>query len=165
MTHEHDERHIIRLKKVEPSSEMVSTPMPAPAEPTPTPPVKKTRNVNLRYAIVFIGIAVLLTGGKYAYDRFYVGSAAHTETLAEVVPETPQARDESVVAKVGALMLLPGDEVPTIAVVSDLKPLKEQVFFKNAQLDDVVLIYTSAAKAILYRPSENKVIEVAAITQ
>lgn len=69
-----------------------------------------------------------------------------------------------VVADVGKLIVLPQNETPTIATVSDLAPLKSQPFFTNAALGDQVLIYTNARKVILWRPTENKIIEVAPLT-
>ncbi len=65
------------------------------------------------------------------------------------------------IAEIGKLITLPEGETPTIATVSDLEKLSDQAFFANALLGDKVLIYTKARKAILYRPSEKKLIEVA----
>lgn len=65
-------------------------------------------------------------------------------------------------SQVGKLIALPSGE-PAIATVSDEAKLKKQSFFKNAKNGDKVLMYTEARKAILYRPSENKIIEVASI--
>ena len=62
---------------------------------------------------------------------------------------------------VGKFVLLPEGEIPTIATVSDPAALKDQSFFNNAQKGDKVLIYSEAKKAILYRQSINKIIEIA----
>jgi hypothetical protein len=72
------------------------------------------------------------------------------------------SRDEisAITKKIGKYMDLPSDETPTMATVSDREKLKDQPFFTKAQNGDKVLIYTQAQKAILYRPAENKVIEV-----
>lgn len=76
---------------------------------------------------------------------------------------TAQVREENkqLVDKVGKLLVLPSDEEPTIATVSDLTKLKNQAFFAKAQFGDKVLIYNRAKKAILYRPSNNQIIELA----
>lgn len=65
------------------------------------------------------------------------------------------------IARVGSLMVLPNDEQPTVAAVTDLEKLKGQPFFAQAEVGDKVLIYPQAGKAILYRPSENKIVELA----
>ncbi len=67
------------------------------------------------------------------------------------------------IAAVGKLIILPVDEQPTMATVTDPETLKNQPFFSQAQKDDKVLIYTNAKKAILYRPGANKIVEVAPI--
>jgi hypothetical protein len=60
-------------------------------------------------------------------------------------------------------MVLPADETPTIATVSDPEKLKDQPFFANAKKGDKVLIFSNSAKAILYSPTEDKIVEVAPI--
>jgi len=74
-----------------------------------------------------------------------------------------QAEVDITISKVGKLITLPTDEKPTVATVTDASKVKSQPFFQNAQNGDIVLIYTKAQKAILYRPSENKIVEVGAV--
>lgn len=62
---------------------------------------------------------------------------------------------------IGKFMDLPTDETPTLAIVTDKEKLKDQDFFKKSENGDKILIYANAKKAILYRPSTQKVIEVA----
>lgn len=64
--------------------------------------------------------------------------------------------------KVGQLIDLPKEQ-PTIATVSDVSKLKGQAFFAKAENGDKVLIFPNARRAVLYRPSTNKVIEYAPI--
>jgi hypothetical protein len=65
--------------------------------------------------------------------------------------------------EVGKLIQLPTDEVPTVATVIDAAKVKSQAFFANAQNGDKLLLYSKTGKAILYRPSTKKIIEVAPI--
>jgi len=78
-------------------------------------------------------------------------------------PSLLQAEIDALVVEVGKLIELPADEKPTVATVTDLEKVKDQPFFRNAKNGDKVLIYTNARKAILYRSSEKRIIEVGAV--
>lgn len=64
------------------------------------------------------------------------------------------------VSMVGKLVILPSNERPTIATVTNPEKLRDQPFFSNARSGDRVLIYELSKKAILYREAENKIIEI-----
>jgi hypothetical protein len=74
------------------------------------------------------------------------------------VPQN-EAEAREIIRKVGELTILP-DETPTVATVADKKSLQKQAFFERAENGDKVLIFETAKKAILYRPSTNKIIEI-----
>jgi len=77
--------------------------------------------------------------------------------------DTSQVELDNLLKEVGKLMTLPTDEKPTIATVSDAEKVKSQSFFKLAQNGDKVLIFANSKKAILYRPSEKKIVEVGTV--
>lgn len=77
-------------------------------------------------------------------------------------PTILQKEQEDFIAKVGESIELP-EEDPTIATVSDVEKLNDQPFFKNARIGDKILIYTNARKVILYRPEEDRVVEVGTV--
>ncbi|MEP7162360.1 MAG: LytR C-terminal domain-containing protein [Candidatus Moraniibacteriota bacterium] len=66
-------------------------------------------------------------------------------------------------ATLGVFMELPEGETPTLATVTDKAKLADQPFFKKAENGDKVLIYTNHGRAILYRPSIKKIIDVTAV--
>lgn len=76
------------------------------------------------------------------------------------------SKDElpDVIDKVNKLIQLPIGEEPTLATVSDMNKLRDQVFFTNAENGDKVLIYNKARKAYLYRPSQNRLIDVTTVS-
>ncbi len=80
------------------------------------------------------------------------------------VPVTKTAEDELAQVKnsIGKLMELP-DETPTLATINDKSKLEKSSFFDRAENGDKVLLYTNAKKAILYRPSTGKIIDVTTI--
>lgn len=78
--------------------------------------------------------------------------------------KTTEKETNLLISQVGKLMFLPNDETPTIATVTDITKLKDQPFFKNAKNNDKVLIYTKAKIAVIYRPFENKIVNVGPVT-
>lgn len=81
------------------------------------------------------------------------------------VKNNPARELTQLTKEINKLMLLPDSAVPTLATVTEKEKLQAQEFFKKAENGDKVLIYVSEGKAILYRPSIKKIIEVAPVTQ
>lgn len=125
--------------------------------------VKRPKSSNKKVIVVaiLILVALMAAGGYIAYNKIQ-DQNAKIERLSD-----PQeaAKDEAARVKdlVGKLVDLPKDETPTIATVNDASKLKGQAFFAQAQNGDKVLIFTKAKKAYLYRPSTNKLVEVAPV--
>jgi hypothetical protein len=71
-----------------------------------------------------------------------------------------QKETKELTDRIGKFMELPTGEQPTLATVTDQDKLKGQDFFAHAQNGDKLLVWPVARKAILYRPSTGKVIEV-----
>lgn len=86
-------------------------------------------------------------------------------TSADNKSADPKAELESLLAQIRQIMLLPNNETPTLATVSEIEKIRNQTFFRNAQNGDKVLIYANARKAILYRPENKMIIEVGTVTQ
>lgn len=117
--------------------------------------------------ILFIFCMFLMMGGiAYGIFRFVELSKEVKRFRASPQAATESAKEEvaKLVAKVSSLIAVPQDEIPTVATVSDVEKLKANAFFVNAKNGDKVLIYTSAKKAILYRPDEQKIIEIGPIS-
>lgn len=113
--------------------------------------VMKSSRIILIIALV-IALASLGTGG-YFYYQYQQNSP---QNIAQ------RSRDEAkkLADEIGKIMLLPSDEIPTVATVTDISKLSNQDFFKFARNGDKVLIYTKAKMAILYNPSLHKIINV-----
>jgi cell division protein FtsB len=102
-------------------------------------------------------LIVLLLAGAAGY--FYWQNRQNLAKL-ENPTQASEAEAKELTDKVSKLMDLPTDEKPTVITVVDKEKVKSQAFFTKAENGDKVLVYTSAKKAILYRPSTDKVIEV-----
>ncbi len=96
-----------------------------------------------------------------------IGAAGYFYAQYAAIKKNPEkvAQDETkiIVDKVGKLLTLPKDEQPTLATILDKEKLKDQPFFNDATNGDKILIYTQAKKAIVYRESENRIINVGPI--
>ena len=124
--------------------------------------MKKFLAKNGIFIIFGIAVVVILGFGAWKYQEMSM-QLRELKTNPSKLQQFAQDDQQTVVTDVGKLMVLPTGEVPTVAQVSDATKLKSQPFFANAQNGDRVLIYTKAGKAILYRPSINKIIDVAPV--
>lgn len=104
-------------------------------------------------ASLIVVAAAGITGTILYYNQYQ--SLKNNPTVAA------QQETDKLVSDIGKLMVLPTGETPTVATVTDITKLTDQSFFKDAQNGDKLLAYTIAKKAILYRPSSNKIINIA----
>lgn len=112
--------------------------------------------------MIIVVVTILLVGSLGVSGYFYMKWKSAT-TVVVVDPEEEQEEVREITTVVSAFMELPQGEEPTIATVVDREKLRDQSFFKSAENGDKVLIYSNAQKAILYRPSTKKVVEIAPI--
>ena len=107
--------------------------------------------------IIFLFLLSLSVAGFFAWQYFQLKQKVQNPTQVEL------AEAEALIKKVGRLIVLPDNEQPTIATVTDKTKLNDRDFFQKAQNNDKVIVFQKAKKAILYRPSINKIIEVSSI--
>ncbi len=105
--------------------------------------------------IMLIALLIALSFSGYLYYKL--------NNLQKNTKENVDKESKDLLSKVARLYLIPTGEEPTIATVSDPVKLKDQSFFSSSQKGDKVLIFSEAGKAVLYRPSIDKIIEVAPI--
>lgn len=118
---------------------------------------EKKKGAGVGKIVLKIIIGLLLLGSIATAVYFYMGY--------KHLKENPQAAGQDEIAAVtnviGKFMDLPEGEDPNMATILDKEKVKDQDFFKRAENGDKILIYVKAKKAILYRPSTKRVIEVA----
>ena len=149
-----------------PSSEpSFSPPTPDFSAPKKTKKAKSDNKKPKQLILWVIGLVLLLAaiGTAAYYVNKYNESQKQVKKLAANPSVVAQNESQQLIASIGKLTELPAGETPTVATVSDISKLKDQVFFVGAKNGDKVLIYTQAKKAILYRPSTNKIINIAPV--
>lgn len=119
------------------------------------------RKLMEKPVILFVLLIIVTGGAIYNYSQYKTTkqelSRLKTDPRSVLSEET-----KKLVKMVGNLVVLPS-ESPTVATVTDITKVKSQSFFAKAENGDKVLIFTGERKAYLYRPSINKVIEVAPV--
>lgn len=157
----------------QPAPHQTNHPAPAPAaaaEHHAGPahhPVKGDRMLKRqKQLILWLIIAILFIaaiGTAIYYVKRYNDSQAQVKKLSSNSQQAVQDQNKQLIDKIGTLTPLPANETPTVATVTDITKLADQPFFANAKNGDKVLIYTQAKKAYLYRPSTNKLINIAPV--
>ena len=106
--------------------------------------------------LIFLIVGIVLgAGALFAWNLYVVKTPSTAATQAQ------QAEVNAILAKVGALIILPTGEEPVVATITDAASLvKDQVFYKGAKNGDVVIVYQKAAKAIVYSPDRNIIVNV-----
>jgi hypothetical protein len=110
---------------------------------------------NLAFLLLLVLLVASIGSAVYFYSQF--------TQLKQDPQKTVREETQKLLERVGALMVLPEGEQPTIATVNDAEKLRSQPFFANAKNGYKVFIYANAKKAILFDPANNKIVEVAPV--
>ena len=117
-----------------------------------TPLLRRIRRGFKRYkkspamrAIYVLAVVVVIAGIVFAVSLLR--------------PKPDQANVDVVVSEVGRHMVLPTNEKPVLATVTDKKKVGSP-FLKKADNGDKILIYANAKRVIIYRPSIDRIIDV-----
>ena len=110
--------------------------------------------------LYIVGLSLVSVFGFLVYRNVSL-----EQRIADLAKKTADNSSEipQLVKEVSTLIVLPENETPSVATVTDIDKVKEQPFFSQSQNGDKVLIYSQAKKAILYRPDEKRLVDVAPI--
>lgn len=121
---------------------------------------KKTKTSKKVAIYLLLSLSVILFGTTsyfyYQYRKLFRNPAS-AQAIA-------QKEALGLAKDIGKLILLPKDETPTVATVTDMAKLKDQAFFKNAADGNKVLIYPKSKLAIIYDPKANLIINVGPVS-
>lgn len=115
--------------------------------------VKKT---SVKTVIAWLIIGIVLGGIGYSYAMKY----AYPKQAANPVNSgLTQDEQNKILGDVSKLIILPGDETPSMAVIDDAKSFaKDFPFGKDAINGDILLYYVKNQQAVIYSPSRNIIV-------
>ena len=101
---------------------------------------------------IFVLIIILAIGFVYYFAQY--------RKLSKDPNALAKEKTAQVIKKISELAVVPNDPNAVLASVSDITKLKGQTFFENAQNGDEIVIFPTAMRAVLYRPSIDKIINI-----
>ena len=125
--------------------------------------MNKLSSKSYLFIVVAVVIVVLAVFFFVRSSREVKNLRVQLEDLKKNPQKVSQEEAKILTDEVGKLMVLPDGEQPSVATVEDIEKLKELPFFSKAANGDKTLVYVNSRKAILYRPAEKKIIEVATL--
>jgi hypothetical protein len=106
--------------------------------------------------LVFVG----LVGGVLKLGKENKSLKVEIAGLKANPQDTATQETKDLIAKVGKLVMLPTDEEPVLATVTDKEKLNDQPLFAKAENGDKILIYAKAQKAYIYNPAKDVLVDV-----
>ena len=110
-----------------------------------TLPEKIIRNKK-KVIIVTALVLIAVGGGVYEYKVLNSPAVQYAHKL------------QTMTEQVSKYMMLPKDETPVVATVTDTSILPKETFFQQAKNGDKILMYKKHKLAVLYRPRTGQVI-------
>ncbi len=114
------------------------------------------------YKLIFgIGLVALVGVGGYVAWQSNAG-----DDFANLSADTKltDSQVSELVARVSKFLVVPGDEQPTVVVISGAQQLAaQQSFYKGAKDGDILILYSS--RAIIYDVKSNKLVNVGPIVR
>ncbi|MBC7546801.1 hypothetical protein H7171_03590 [Candidatus Saccharibacteria bacterium] len=147
------------MRSTSTSSTRTYMPPTDPVEPPKTPKRKlklpQPKTVVSKKQLPWVLLAILALVSIFLFVQY--------EQAKSKLQNNGQQYYAAQTVRLGKLILLPTNEVPTIVTVKDVAKLQGQKFYVQAKDGDITFVYSQQQKAILYRPSANLIINVAPV--
>lgn len=116
---------------------------------------KKSSN-NKPYRKYLVGLAALLVlagGGFFGYTYW-----KNMQSSPEVQAAQAEEEKQAILGQLSKLMVVPEGDPVLFKVSNEEVMRQQQAFFKDAKNDDVLLVFQASGKAIIFRPSQNMIV-------
>ncbi len=125
-------------------------------------PTLKKKSRKSKGLFTFI---LLVAVGALSYAYYIKDSELKALQNPEIKAAMEQKEIDKIVAKVSKLMILPEEEIPQVLTINDAESaIKQQPAFAGSINGDKVLIYQKSAKAVIYSPTRNIIVNVLPVT-
>lgn len=106
-------------------------------------------------------LVVVAVGGYYAWHSNVSSGDLGSLTAGQKLSDNQVTQ---LIARISKFLVVPGDEQPSITVISEADKLaQQQAFYKDAKDGQVLLVYSN--RAIIYDPEANKLVNVGPIVR
>lgn len=120
--------------------------------------IKNSKLIKIIVAVLVI-IVCFITYKKIAFLSNEKERLASTLDTLQGTPANRTADEKKILDKVSKLIVLPENEQPTLFTILNADALtKEQPFFAGSVNGDVLLVYRQSQKAIIYSPTNRKIV-------
>lgn len=116
---------------------------------------KGTRRLRIIFIVLIALLVSSLAFGGYFFYKYKFNAISESASKKEA---------EKLFSKISDIYYFPEGEKPAIATVSDPSIFSGQGYFESAQIGDAIFIFAGTKRAVLYRPSIDKIIDVAPMT-
>lgn len=124
-----------------------------------TPAIKTPKVSGGGARLAWLLVVLLAAGCIFLYNQY---QTAQDKVQTAKTGQSQQTKD--IVKSVSKLVIVPANETPTVATVTNVEKIRNQAFFVDAKNGDKVLVYGKQKKAILYRPSTNQIVNINTVT-
>jgi hypothetical protein len=122
------------------------------------PNVKSKKKIVTRALLIVLGV-IIGVAGTFLYIQKY--GIPFNKVLQNVSKAEEERVLQETINRVSKLIVLPKEETPVIATITDASALMvKEPFYTGSENGDVVLMYQKALKAIIYSPGRNIIVNV-----
>jgi len=127
------------------------------------PPIQPGRGNSDFAGIKSIGRRQIFVYGFFGLViALLMAYAIYTTIQYQALKKNPAVTNEDtnkrILTSLGKILKLPDDESPQVAAVEDKSKLGSDVFFKDVENGDFLVVYSKARRIIVYRESNNQII-------
>ena len=120
---------------------------------------KTKKRASLSKIIYVSAMVIVIAFGSFFFVRYIQVNNKYNDAIL-----TQDQRNQQTLDKISKLMALPKDEKPTdIIVIKDKEklssPATTKAFYAEVKNGDILVAFQKANQAIIYRPSENRIIK------